>query len=397
MKSKREQVGKYYMYFIIALWFGFEILNNTTLEKILWWEKNDVDYVMTYLIFALLIVQIVIFQRYSLDEIVKIAILTFPIAIGTIASNNHVMMSTWMFIVASRYIDFDTTAKITYYLLLCLIPLVIYMYFLGYIDERILYRGSVVRHSWGFSHPNWFGVRIFQVVTLRTFLRRQKITIVDYGLILLAALFIKRVTDCQTAFYSLLLLLCFMLFYWFMGSFVGGNSFFFSIMLFVGVISNIGSVFLSYIDVRKYRILNYFDIIMSKRFTHCHKAIRYYGIPLLGKDINLYSTYLRHTFRRFYIDTAYVAIILRYGFIVYILFSIIYLLAMIKSKNISNYMLLIILCIYSIYGVMENSFYALNQNIFLLTLSYALYHRNVLEHVSLKQINTKRKLLISYR
>ena len=148
MKSKREQVGKYYMYFIIALWFGFEILNNTTLEKILWWEKNDVDNVMTYLIFVLLIIQIVIFQRYSLDEIVKIALLTFPIAIGTITSNNHVMMSAWMFIVASRYIDFDTTAKIIYYLLLCLILLVIYMYFFGYIDERILYRGSVVRHSW---------------------------------------------------------------------------------------------------------------------------------------------------------------------------------------------------------------------------------------------------------
>ena len=38
-----DRFGEYFMYLIIAVWFGSEILLNTTLDKVLFWNRADVN------------------------------------------------------------------------------------------------------------------------------------------------------------------------------------------------------------------------------------------------------------------------------------------------------------------------------------------------------------------
>ena len=70
------------------------------------------------------------------------------------------------------------------------------------------------------------------------------------------------------------------------------------------------------------------------------------------------------------------SILLRYGPIVFILFTVLYVSTMIMLKKMQQYVLVEILCLYAIYGIMENNFFSMSQNLFLLLLSYPIYKRD---------------------
>ena len=80
----------------------------------------------------------------------------------------------------------------------------------------------------------------------------------------------------------------------------------------------------------------------------------------------------------FWLDNAYMAILLRYGIIVYILLSVIYCMTAIKLKRQNQYFALFVYALFSIYGIMEYNFFALAHNIFLLAIASLLYNRQMI-------------------
>ena len=125
-------------------------------------------------------------------------------------------------------------------------------------------------------------------------------------------------------------------------------------------------------------MINKFDRIMSRRFSQCYRTFKYYGIKLFGQDVQLIVNRPgvgKHY--HFWLDNAYMSILLRYGPIVFIMFTVLYVCTMIMLKRMQQYVLVEILCLYAIYGIMENNFYSMSQNLFLLLLSYPIYRHQI--------------------
>lgn len=372
--GKREEFGKIFIYFIFALWSGSEIILNSRLEKFLWLDVGELNNHMSYVILALLMVQIIFFQEYQIKELLLIGIISLPIIYATSCSNHNTMMSTWIFIIAVKYIDFERIVKLTYYVGLLATVLVILLFVMGYISEYTMYRGTILRHSLGFSHPNMLGVRIFLLVVCRCFIHKKNFNILDWGIIPIAAIFVYRVTNSQTSCIALVILAVIVGVYVIVDMYGGDFSVFSRCMIVVAIFANLLSLFLSFINLKKYPMLKRIDRFMSSRFSQCHRTLDYYGVKLFGQDIKLIFVRpgISKTYH-FWLDNAYMSILLRYGIIVFAFFSVMYICTMIYLRKIEQHLLVAILCLYAVYGIMENNFFSMSQNLFLLLLSYPIY------------------------
>lgn len=375
MLEKREEFGKKYIYSVLAFWAGTEVLFSSNLDKIFVWKTSLINDLMAYIILVLLMVQIVLFQKYQFQELVIIFLFSIPIIYATIRSNHNVIMSTWIFIIASKYVDFNKIVELLYNVELAMTILVVFLYESGFIDEFTIYRGSIIRHSMGFSHPNQLGVRVFVLLACRCYIRANKFNLIDWGLILVAAMFVNIVPNSQTSYYALVLLAVIMAFYVLMYSIDGNLSVFSSFMIFIAAGVNVFSVVLSVINLRQYPFLLRVNNIMSNRFYQCYRTFKYYGIKLFGQEVLLVFSKPAGRLYRFWLDNSYMTLLIRYGIIVYLLFSILYIITMLYLKRYEQHLLVAILCLYSIYGIMENSFFSMSQNFFLLLLSYFIYRQ----------------------
>lgn len=395
MAERREKFSEYFMYLTFGMWLAGEVLLSSNLERILWWDRTSINSAMAMITLYSLMIQIVFFQHYSINEVLIVSLCSIIIAIATLNSGYNIMMSTWLFVIASKYVNFDKVIKISYMILILTMAIIFFMYFTGQIDDSVIYRGSMIRHSWGFTHPNVLGVRVFQLVLSHCYLRKQHITIIDYGIIALASWYVYRVPNCKTAYFGLVIFGAMLLIYKAENWFVGGQVFFTKILVLIAIVVNVSSVILSIINVKAYPFLAMIDKRMSYRFSTCFRTLKYYGIKLLGQEINLYISRMGVLMRRFYIDTSYVAILVRYGIGVYLIFSILYIVAMIYCLKKNNHFMVIVLSMYAIYGIMENSFFAITQNFFLIALSFPLYATDNIGQ-DIEQISKRVRIKLSW-
>ena len=393
--SKREIFGKYLAYFIFVVWFSTEILFNTSMEYFMFWKREDANDTMAVVILLLSIIQISLFQKYSIREMYVISIISVAMIVCTFTSGNNIMLSAWIFILLAKYMDFDMMILFSYIILILTIAIVLYMFFSGNIDEVLKYRKGIIRHSWGFAHPNWLGVRVFELIVAHCYVRRNKIKIYDALLILLGIFFTYKVPNCQTAYVCLGLFLILLVLYFLSDFFVNGKSFFCKIIIYLALFSNVFSITMSLINVKRITLLSKLDKLLSLRFSNCYRTIKYFGIHLTGTNVNLYSKKMGLIYAKFYLDTAYTSILVRYGVIVYIVFSALYIYAMIYWYKKRNYMIVIIFGVYAMYGIMENTLYSLTQNIFLLAIAYPLYNKEFIDN-TIEKAHKRIKITFGY-
>ncbi len=373
----RERVGRVYIYIVFVLWAGLEVFISSMLKNILWWKKEVIDDHMAIITLVLLAVYIFLIQKYDLKEIIIIGMISLPIIMATLNSRHNVMMSTWIFIVAMKYVDFDKFAKIFYYVELPCTLFVIVLFKMGYIGEYTIYSHSVLRHSYGFTHPNMLGIRVFLLVICRCYLRRQKFNFIDWSIIIAASIYVNKVSNSKTAYYALIILAVIMAAYLIVLLFGKNISVLSDLMIIIAAGSVLMSVGMSMINCRKYPILGAIDRLMSFRFSKSYATKSYYGVKLFGQRVRLiFSNPGTGKTYHFWMDNAYMSILLRYGVVVFIIITSLYIWTMIYLKNKNQHVLVALLCLYSIYGIMENSFFYISQNIFLLLLAYPIYSRD---------------------
>ncbi len=380
MRTKLEHFGQRFIYVILVIWLSTEVLFSSNIEYVFIWRKEVANQFVAVLVFVLLMIHVVVLQKYALEEMLLIATLTIPIALATNNSNHKTMMATWIFVVAAKYLDIDKAIKMAYIVQILMIAVVIYMFYTGMIKETTLYRGNMLRHSLGFVHPNQLGIRIFQLVLCHCYLRKDKENAIDYIIVMASIWFIKNVTDSKTAYYALVILLCFMVIQGVAKRIKNGTEVFSNALIIIYLVANSFSILFSIKNIKSIPVLKALDAIMSKRFSLCYRTYKFYGLTLFGQDIQLLvRRHIIGKMYRFWLDNAYMSILLRYGIIVFIIFSGLYLVTMVYLKKTGQYMLLQILALYAIYGIMENNYFSMSQNIFLVVLSYSLYKNKSLE------------------
>ncbi len=372
---------KNYFIYIFIFWYVAKIICSTTFETICGIPVDTVSSMVNYLVLVLLMIHMVFFQSYGKKEFVIIAALSFPFLITAAVSRNFSLLSGWMFVVAAKDNDFEQTIGMVYRALFFSILFVFALYSCNIIEDYTMVRGGVTRHSFGFSHPNQLGVRLFQLIACHCYLHRLKMRAVDYGVAAVAAVFVYIVPNsqsscmCIAALALLLSVVCLLEKYAErMLSFYG------KCLIAAAALVNMSSVFLSLVDVKRNAVLQQVDRWMSYRFSHSFEVLQVYGIPLWGQKVLLMEEErqkmgMMDGAGRLYLDNAYMSLLIKYGVISYLIFSVAYLLLMNDCRKKRRYFTASILLVYALYGIMENAVFMMSHNIFLLAFAGMMYER----------------------
>ena len=133
--------------FIFIFWYSTTIMFTTNLRNVMGVPISTVNSIVDIIILLLLMIQIVFFQSYKKRELVIIIGITTPIIIAAALSRQYSLLSGWMFIVAARNVDFDRVIRVAYKILLIMIPAIVFLCFIGFIEERTMTRGDIQRFS----------------------------------------------------------------------------------------------------------------------------------------------------------------------------------------------------------------------------------------------------------
>ena len=249
MTEYRKKISEYYFYFVFSIWFGTEILFNTTIKEIFDYSLAELNDNMAIVVLIMLVIQIVIIQDYSLKELMVVGPVSLVIAYTTLNANHKALISMWLFVIAAKYIDLDRVARLAYALLLAITAIVLWLYYTGNIDDVTLRRGDMIRHSLGFSHPNQLGLRIFQFALCRLFIRRNRLDWRDYLITFFLGAVVYFVPNSQASFYSMIILLIMIIIYQMSWDKVRGKEIISKALFLIIMLTNFGSIVLSMIDV----------------------------------------------------------------------------------------------------------------------------------------------------
>lgn len=377
--NRKIRLKNFFIY-IFILWYSTEILFNSTLDSIMGVPADKISNIVTWVIFALLMFQIVFLQSYTKRELLSIILITVPVIVATVLSEQRQMMSVWMFVVAAKNVDVDRVIRTAYKILLIMLPAIMLLCLLGIIENATMMRGSVQRFALGFSHPNQLGLSVFQLMACYCYVNKDKLDKLNYIYFLLIILFLIKIPNSKTAYIATAVLLLMLMLY----RVIKGQKPEYMIVyekgILIGVFClNFFSVLFSYIDVNRNFILARINSWMSSRFSVCHKVWLMYGVSFFGQRI--YVTESERALvgikSKLWLDNSYVSLLLRYGILMFLIFSIGYM-CIVKSMLIKKeYVLAIILFLYAVYGLMETGWYMITHNIFLVTFSTLLYGKSL--------------------
>ena len=374
MANKDGTLRDNFIYIVLGLWLVNELLSGTNIHTILFWDKDAVNTFATMVTFLALFIQIFFFQVYTRNEVLAMIALSVLIILITYYSSLNYMAASWLFIFASKKLDFNRIVQIVYYILLLTILLVIFLFLIGNIKETVMYRNGNIRHSLGFSHPNFLGMQLFNLTTCRYYMNHKNLKISDFIFALGAALLAFIYPNTLTATFAIAIVsVIFFIFHLYDGN-EAMHYLLSRAMVYVAIMCNICSVVLSVISLGGNNVLNMVDLMMSQRFSQSHKTLEYYGIPILGQKISS-RIHVRGRYISFFLDNAYMAILIRYGYIMYIVFSLFFLFTMIYLIKCKKYYMAMAFACYSIYGVMENSLFSLADNCFLFLMGYLFFDK----------------------
>ena len=83
--NRKIRMKSLYMY-IFIFWYSTEILFNSTLDNILGVSVDNISNLIAWMVFGLLMLQIILFQSYTKRELMFIVMITLPIVIDTFLS-----------------------------------------------------------------------------------------------------------------------------------------------------------------------------------------------------------------------------------------------------------------------------------------------------------------------
>ena len=355
----------------VIFWYGLELVFNTNLKQIMGIPIAYFEILQITVTLILLILQLGFLQKYTLNEMLFIICVSSIVFISTLLARDKRIMFVWLFVAAAKEYDFDRMIRWIYRFLLIGIPLVVCLHFAGVIDNSFMpERNGIMRVSLGFSHPNQLGVHVFDLAVCHCYLRRRKVTVTDFILLLFAELFVLLVPNSRSAAVCILALILLM----------AVNLFFpylfckKIILVEMAGMLNLISVIMSCIDVKTIPFLARIDSIMSQRFSSSHMVWERFGLSVLGRKIYAGPGSQEIVGTRFFLDNSYSAILLRYGIILFVVFSAGYLYAMYCYARKERNDLVIILFLYSLYGMMENCLFTVQHNVFLLSMAAVLYN-----------------------
>ena len=338
--------------------------------------SNYLKYFKILAIGLLLIKCIIQDRKYTFKSFIKILLLILTGFLSYFKSGDESILILFLSILASRHIIFDDFVEKDFKFKIILVIILMLLHFLGLTNDVVLYRygTDIARNSFGFSHPNIFGIFITMISIEFIYIHRNKFKYIYLIPLFAVVIFIIYYTDSRA---SALLLILFIIYCLFSKTL----SKFFDININKKVFTNIFLILtiLSFIMAYLYRINNQLGIILNELFTTRIQFIDYYlnnyNITLFGTKLLLISSENAKLLgvSPLILDNLFAYLLLRYGLVSFLIIMIFYNKSIKIAYKHNNKFLVAILVLLAIYGLMEKYPIHIVYNCFIIYFSNVLY------------------------
>lgn len=310
------------------------------------------------------------FTSISIKKIILFVLICF-FTLLTLRNRYRPPFLVFLFVIGSYKIDFNKIIKIYIYTVGLILVISIFSSSLGLITDSKVTRDGVLRQAFGYKYPTAF-VNILNTVFMAELYyyfneKKAKLTgiLLRDILYLIVAIVTLKLSDTRADSTITLILIPVSLFIYYrsskkynklMSKLIELSFFIFGFFTYFVVTKFINNPSQPFFDK--------LDIILSRRLSLTAYAVQQYGYSLIGKKIISGATVNgQYTF---YLDSNYYIFFLGYGIILFLLVGIIYYSVVQRELKNKNLAFVIFLMILAFMGSIEEHFYAVETNPFLL-------------------------------
>lgn len=338
------------------------------------WVYNidGIQYILN-LVYRGILVYIFIFNlpRINYKEIFKLLLIVGVGFLTSYFSKNPSIFNISLFVINSKNINFKNLIKVDFITKIITFTIVLLLYKAGLTENIIYYtidRG--IRYSFGFGHPNTFGVYILSMSADFIYLYRKKNKFIVYLILLLLVFILNIYCDSRSSMLGIILLVVFSIL-------LDNNkikikkyfTYLYPVLALVSVVIAIifknGSPNAFFIKL---------DNLFSYRLSLMGAFFNRYPVTLFGNYFVDYNTRNRIDWT-YVLDNAYLTMLLRFGIISF-LYCLVMIPILIKSAiNRNDYKLVICLSVFCLFGLMENGLFVLFYNPFILAIAIDIFKK----------------------
>ncbi|WP_251854748.1 hypothetical protein [Enterococcus italicus] len=324
-----------------------------------------------------LITKVIIFDRFSIKELIAGACLLFTSFLASYMSEDYDIFFYALLIIACKNITFKNVIKNHFFVNSILLISVTFLALNGFLTDIIFQRDGILRHSLGLLYPTVYAARVFFLIASYIYLKKYKLTIINLLIVLGIGYFTFYMTNGRLDLLSLILL-CTLVY---VLQFVDNKRL--KIVGFVGLFFPIISTIIAWITAYFYNAQSntwyVINLLFSGRLGLGYIALNRYDIKIFGQKIyeqglggieglnNITNSY-------FFIDSSYLAILVKYGWAFLVVIMILIANTLIKFYKKKEYKFIIIYIIICINCLVATFFYSVPVNPFILGIFSNIYN-----------------------
>lgn len=354
-------------------------LGNTTILE--FFNVNSLSANFFYILgFSFIAIKIILFDRYSLKNIIIILILSIFFIINYRETGSSEIIILFYLILGSKSVSLRKIVKSHFYTYSLIMLFALLLSLIGYTENFRVFSENGIRFSLGNTYPTDFAAGIFYLILDFVYLKNKKMNLFTQ-LIVLSIIFITFFATKATT--SFILSFLFINYVFFMDHYKSKlnkkrrfKNFVAIIMYpFLCLISFIVPIFAD----TSSNIWGTIDKILSYRISYSRLAYERYGIPLFGNPIKFVGGGWNTTSGQeyFYVDNGYFYFSLFYGIIILSLVCIAFSFVIFNQQK--NKYLIIILVMISLNALIEPRFLNYLYNPFLFSIPYYVLFKNTLK------------------
>lgn len=246
--------------------------------------------------------------------------------------------------------------------------------------EEVARSDGTLRRSFGFSHPNVLGMRFFEIAAMHLYGRSKKgVRLIDAALVFLAGIFIYLAADSRTSTILILLLGAAAFVFAVQGRERSGNAVLFGgalkvvfqMLPFAALLIPPAAIFGALRLARLPQAGNMTSTVWS-RINQSQVYYDYYGLSWHGRAM-MDKNSPGAPAGMFTLDNGYMYLLLGFGVFAFSMFLLGEMYLIFKASQDKEWMLLVILVLYLLFGMLETSFIRPHCNLFVLLLAEALW------------------------
>lgn len=247
---------------------------------------------VSYLVIAMLCLCILIDSRFKYRELFIYCALTVLFAIIYWNRSNRTFIVYMLFVLAFKSIrsDFNNLVKIDLKVKMMLIIFVVLMCYVGVINDYSgVWWNGVVRHAYGFYHPNTLGILVFAILTEWLYLRYKKAMFVEWIFILTIVYLMYRLAASRTALYTFSFIFCLFIIAQKWPNFfkIKINKILFILAIPIAGLISWGGL---YLYLKGNAIAQVINTLTTQRLRYAANFYKDYGVSIFGKDVVFVSS-----------------------------------------------------------------------------------------------------------